>query len=119
METQVGCHDDKVRFSPVESNGFHSVELRIDGMETPYQFRLWNDEQAPIFFIVKKNSMLLSRLEIGSTIPIKYYSSANRKSPVQQHPTRIVDIVADENGRFRGHCRVELAIVGPAAANTY
>ncbi len=115
MEAKIGYQDERVRFSPAEANEFYSVEFMVDGLKMPYQFRLWNDKQAPIFFIVKKNSVLLSRLRIGSTISMKYYS-CNKQSPVQQHPTRIVDIVADNDGRFRNHCRVELSIVDQATA---
>ncbi len=115
METNPGCRDQKVRFFPLEGNQFHSVELSVDGLNIPYQFRLWNDKQATIFFIVKKNSVLLSRLKVGSTIAMKYYS-ADRQNPVQQYPTRIVGIVSEKDGRFRNHCRVELAIVDGVAA---
>lgn len=119
MESHTGYRNEPVRFSPaITGEPYHSVEINVEGMKMPYQFRLWYEDISQMFFIVKENSGLLKKLKIGSTIPIKYYCNDPQK-PIEQHATRIVDIVTDDNGRFKGHCMIQIAIVGETAPEIY
>ena len=90
---------------------YHSVEVSLDTLQLAYQFKLWRSDHNCLFFIIKENSAILPQLKIGHIIPMKYYgSNALQHSEVRK--TQIHNIINEKNGRFKGHHRVELAILG-------
>ncbi len=72
--------------SPAENREFESVEVSFDGIECSHQFRIWNGEPCPMFVLVKHSS------------------------------TKIQQIIKEEQGRFRGHYVVGLALAESANA---
>ena len=89
---------------------FHSVEFVIQSPHPIYQFKLWRSECNQVFLLIKDNSKLLRHLKVGNILPMKYHCGESAFQ-TEVCDTQIENIVNEEQGRFRGHHRVELAIV--------
>ena len=105
---QNSLHDGESPKRPPEH--FHSVEFSLSSPRPIYQFKLWRTEPDHVFLLVKDNSILLKHLKVGNILPMKYHcgGSAFETSVCN---TQIERITNERQGRFRGHHRVELAIV--------
>ncbi|MGA6926701.1 MAG: hypothetical protein WBY88_13515 [Desulfosarcina sp.] len=99
----------KVKTS-IESGGYYSVEFTVENPHPLYQFKLWRSESNPMFVVIKKNSAVLPKLKAGSILNMTYYSS-DRQCPKKQIETRIGPIVNECEGRFEGHCTIDLVPV--------
>lgn len=87
---------------------YHSVEFSIQGVELPYQFKIWNTSSTPMCVLVKEDSALLPSLKEGDTLDLTFHSSGTSHSSASLK-TRIRNITRDQ-GRFRGHYLVALEI---------
>jgi hypothetical protein len=88
---------------------YHCVEFSVEGLEYTHQFRLWNLDPASAFVLVKQSSDLLTRLRVGDIMKMKYYT----KDPLpktEYMDTAISHITRDDQGKFRGHCLIGLAV---------
>lgn len=92
------------------ANDFYSVEIKIDGADYLYQFKLWKTPGEPAFILVKEGSGLTNWIHPGDAIPMTYYSE-NLACPKRQLQTRIRGIHRQDEGRFRGHYIVTLDIL--------
>ena len=88
---------------------YHSVEFSINGLEFVYQFKLWNKDSDSMHILIKEDSNILNKIEVGNRFYIKYYSD-NVAYPVAQLKTEISHITKDEEGRFKGHYIVGLSV---------
>ena len=93
----------------VQSPQYHSVEFSINGLEFVYQFKLWNIESDSMHILIKEDSNIISKIEAGNSLYIKYYSD-NVAYPVAQLKTEISHITKAEEGRFKGHYIVGLSV---------
>jgi len=91
----------------MESGCFYSVEFAIDEPHPLYQFKIWRSESSSMFVVVKKNSSVLPKLKAGSILNMTYYSS-DAQCPKKQIETRIGHITSEREGRFEGHCTIDL-----------
>lgn len=91
----------------MQSGGFYSVEFAIDDPHPLYQFKIWRNESRSMFVVVKENSAVLPKLKAGSVLNMTYYSS-DAQCPKKQIETRIGSINNAHQGRFEGHCTVDL-----------
>jgi len=89
---------------------FYSVEVDLDGIEYPYQFKLWNGNPRVKFVLVKENSEIVRRLHAGDVFNMKYHS-IDSNSPSEFIDTEITDITREDEGRFKGHYLVELSLL--------
>lgn len=89
---------------------FHSVEFVLQSPHPIYQFKLWRSERNRAFLLIKDSSTLLKHLKVGNILPMKYHYDGSALD-TEVCDTQIEKIVNEEQGRFRGHHRVELAIV--------
>jgi len=89
---------------------FYSVELLIQELKMLYQFKIWNFSSEPMFILVKEGSALLEQLKVGTVFKSKYYST-DAVCPTVDMETQIKQIAKDEQGRFKGHYLIELAII--------
>jgi hypothetical protein len=87
-----------------------SAELLIDGLELPYQFRIQDISAPCLYVLVKENSDIVSRLKVGETLNVKYYS-ANSNPPKGYQKTAVRDITKNDRGRLKGHYLVGLEIL--------
>lgn len=95
---------------------YYSVEFGLNGSHPVYQFKLRHSEKTPHFFLIKETSPLASRLKEGDIMPMKYYRDDTTRT-MAQHETRIESIVNETQGRFKGHFRINLSILGDELAN--
>ena len=98
----------KGRESPY--NDFYSVEFSVTGVKLLYQSKLWNNATAPMFALVKEDSDVLNRINVGDVLNMKYYSS-DVQCPTKNYDTKIEYITRDHDGRFKGHYLVGLVIL--------
>ena len=89
---------------------FYSVEVSIRGLSAPYQFKIWNMSTPCMSVLVKEYSDILSRLKVGDTLNMKYYSCNSPYRP-ECLKTVIRHITKNDQGRFKGHYVVDLEIV--------
>lgn len=89
---------------------YYSAEFLIDGLELPYQFRI-QDVSAPcLYVLVKENSDIVSRLKVGETLNVKYYSASSSPTKGYQK-TAVRHITKNDRGRLKGHYLVGLEIL--------
>ncbi len=90
-------------------DSYHSVEFSINGIELPYQFKIWNTANMSMCVLVKEDSAILPRIKVGDILDMKFYSGES-DYPTNSIKTTIRHISKDE-GRFRGHYLVALEIL--------
>lgn len=89
---------------------FYSVEFAVDGVESIYQFKIWNISTNGMCILVREDSALLPHLSEGDVFRMKYY--ANEPVGTMEHlKTEVKHITRDAQGRFRGHFLVGLSII--------
>ena len=113
--TAIEMHTSTVRKfkKSMEPGGFYSVEFAVDEPHPLYQFKIWRSESSPMFVVIKENSAVLPKLKAGNVLNMTYYSS-NAQCPKKQIETRIGHIVIKREGRFEGHCTIDLLPVNNA-----
>jgi hypothetical protein len=89
---------------------YYSVEFPLGATQPVYQFKLWQSERNSFFLLAKNGSDLVSKLKVGHVVPMKYYSEEAMRAN-EMHDTKIIEIVPETDGRFRGHYRIELDII--------
>ena len=89
---------------------YHSVEILINGLNVPYQFKIWQITPHCIWVLVKEDSNILPLIKLGDTLNIKCYPT-NRAFPPEYIDTTIQHINMNDQGRFKGHCLVGLEIL--------
>lgn len=89
---------------------YHSVEVPMNELQMAYQFKLWRSDHNCMFLLVKDNSDILRQLKVGHILPMKYYGG-NALAQTEIKRTQIQNIINEQQGRFRGHHRVELTII--------
>ena len=89
---------------------YQSVEILINGLNVPYQFKIWQITPRCIWVLVKENSNILPLVKLGDTLNIKCYPT-NREFPPEFIDTTIRHITMNDQGRFKGHCLVGLEIL--------
>ena len=88
---------------------FHSVEIAIDGLAIPYQFKIWKNGSMPMCLLVREDSEIVTRLKEGDILNMRYYSEAS-KYPTEHVETEILQIERNHEGRFKGHYWIALGI---------
>jgi hypothetical protein len=113
-------HQEQNSFRTVATSfhaNYHRVEFVLNSPHPIYQFKLWRSQGSCAFLLVKDNSELLPQLKVGAIVPMKYMSDSTTVQ-TEIRNTRINRIVDEQQGRFQGHHRVELAIVANGAARS-
>ena len=101
---------DKVSGSKDGINQYHSVEFSIQGLELPYQVRIWEKVSESMNILVKEGSSILPLLKVGDTLDTKYYSTGS-VYPTENMRTTIRHITKKRKGRLKGHYLVGLKII--------
>ncbi len=100
----------------METNGYYSVEFSVDEPHPLYQFKIWRSESSPMFVVVKETSDILSKLKSGRVLNMTYYGNDGQR-PKRQIETRIGPINGRHEGRFQGHCTIDLMPVDNSYSN--
>jgi hypothetical protein len=80
----------------------YSLEMSIEGRDVRYRFKVWNKATKSIGFLVRKDSDILSRLRVGSTLNMKYYAT-DLVNHTEYLKTAIRHITEIDQGRLKGH----------------
>jgi hypothetical protein len=84
-----------------------SVEFSVDDIGVPYRFRIWRIHPHSNVILIRKDSNILPHLQVGARLKMKYYSPGEA-FPDGIRETKIKEITREEEGRFKGHCLVDL-----------
>ena len=87
---------------------YYSVQFTTEGLDSFYQFKLWNISPKGMCILVKEASEVLNHLKVGDTIEMTYYL-ADSPGAFENIKTEIRHITKNEDGRFRGHFLVGIA----------
>jgi integration host factor subunit beta len=89
---------------------FHSVEFSTRNIDVSHQFKIWNLSLRGICVLVKEGASVLKHMKVGDILDMKYYKS-DSPEPSDYMRTEIRHITKEEQGRFRGHYFVGLAVL--------
>lgn len=89
---------------------YYSVQFTTEGLASVYQFKLWNVSPKGLCILIKEDSAVLNHLSVDDTIEMTYYR-ADSPGAFDKLKTQIKHITKNENGRFKGHFLVGLAIL--------
>ena len=86
---------------------YYSVQFTTEGLDSFYQFKLWNISPKGMCILVKEDSEVLNHLKVGDTIEMTYYLT-DSPGTFEKIKTQIKHITKNEDGRFEGHYLVGL-----------
>lgn len=89
---------------------YFSVQFTTEGLDSIYQFKLWNISSKGLCILIKEDSEVLNHLAVDDTIEMTY-NLADSPGSCEKLKTQIRHITKNEDGRFKGHFLVGLAIL--------
>jgi len=107
-----------VASNPVENQYLHlrksdshlRAEIKISSDDLGYQFKLRQIDDHQGCFFVNKNSSILSLLEVGSVLDMKYWT-ADKTRRVKSVRAEVNTIAKQNYEPFKGHYKVSLFIL--------
>lgn len=107
-----------VASNPVENQYLHlrkfdshlRAEIKISSDDLGYQFKLRQIDDHQGCFFVNKNSSILSLLEVGSVLDMKYWT-ADKIQRVRSVRAEVNTIAKQNHEPFKGHYKVRLSIM--------
>ena len=93
-----------------EAERYYSVQFTAEGLDSLYQFKLWNISTKGMCILVKEDSEVLKHLSVGDIIEMTYYL-ADGQGASEIMRTQIKHITLNEDGRFQGHYMIGLEIL--------
>jgi hypothetical protein len=99
-----------------ELKKYHSVEFKVQEQGHLYQFKIWNMSTKGMCLLVRDDSDILSDLEVGRVLDMKYYTT-DFSRPAESLKTQIKHITKEGEGRFKGHVLVGLLVLDPPEGN--
>ena len=97
---------DSIRKDPA----YYSVEFSVEGVDFPYQFKIWENHPGAMSVLMKNDSIILHRLKVGDVLDMKYYSE-DSIYPSDNIRNTIRYVSEKNQGRLRGHSLVGLQII--------
>lgn len=96
--------------SEMPSDQYYSVEFSLPGHTLPYQFKIWYMGPESMCLLVKEHSKIIESIKVGDVLNMRYYS-ADALNCAKDIETEIRQIIKEDNGRFKGHFLIGLAIL--------
>ena len=93
-----------------KSDSYFRAEIKISSDDLGYQFKLRQIDDHQGCFFVNKNSSILSLLEVGSILDMKYWT-ADKIRRVKSVRAEINNIAKQNHEPFKGHYKVKLSIL--------
>jgi hypothetical protein len=97
--------------SRIPPDQYYSVEFSLPGHTLPYQFKIWYIGRESMCLLVKAQSKIIESIKVGDVLNMKYYS-ADALNYTRDIETEIRQIIKEDNGRFKGHFLIGLALLG-------
>ena len=88
---------------------YYSVEFSVKGLDSIYQFIIYDISKRGICILVKENSAVLQKLKVGDIFNMKYYP-IKLLGPTEHLRTEIKHITKEMSGRYKDHYLVGLAV---------
>lgn len=115
MKTGEGCgvaiKSEERRSEPrTKPESLHSVEFRLTEKSILYQCKIWNVSSKGICLLLREDSNIVNKIEIGKVLDMKYYQEDMSK-PSKTMKTEIRHITLENQGKFKGHYLVGLLIL--------
>ena len=96
----------------IDGERFHSVEINLGAPLPIYQFNLRDISENGVCILVKEDSPIMKRLEVGQELDLKYYALDESNSNItKQLKTKIRHITKGKPGHFNGHYMVGVLFV--------
>ncbi|RJQ76844.1 MAG: hypothetical protein C4519_14100 [Desulfobacteraceae bacterium] len=96
--------------SRASDSRYYSVQFTKEGLDSFYQFKLWNISPKGMCILVNEASEVLNHLKVGDTLEMTYYLT-DAQGAFEKLKTQIKHVTKNEDGRFQGHYLVGLAII--------
>jgi len=93
-----------------QDSRYYSVQFTTEGLDSFYQFKLWNISPKGMCILVKEDSEVLNHLSVGDTIEMTYFLT-DSQGAYENQKTQIKHITQNEDGRFQGHYLIGLSIL--------
>jgi hypothetical protein len=93
-----------------KSDSHLRAEIKISSDDLGYQFKLRQIDDSQGCFFVNKNSSILSLLEVGSVLDMKYWT-ADKIRRVKSVRAEVNTIAKQNHEPFKGHYKVRLSIL--------
>ena len=97
--------------SRIPPDQYYSVEFSLPGHTLPYRFKIWYMGRESMCLLVKAQSKIIESIKVGDVLNMKYYS-ADALNGTRDIETEIQQIIKEDNGRFKGHFLIGLALLG-------
>jgi hypothetical protein len=91
---------------------YYSVQFSVKTLGYFYQFKIWDVSSEGMCILVGEDSSVVEHLHVGDVIQMQYYLSESVGS-TEEFKTEISHITKNDQGRFKGHYLVGLAILNP------
>ena len=82
----------------------------LRGADNTYRSRVWDKATSSMHLLIEDTSELLSRLKVGDTVSMRYYST-DLHNPSEYLEASVQHISKIDRGRLKGHYLVGLDIV--------
>ena len=89
---------------------YYSVEFSIKGLDTFYQFKLWDMSPKGMCLVINEDSKVLKYIKVGDVLNMKYHPVESNEEIIELK-TEVRHISKDSEGRFKKHSIVGLAIL--------
>ena len=89
---------------------YYSVQFSVKDLGYFYQFKIWDVSSKGMCILVGEDSSVVGHLHVGDIIKMQYYLSESVGS-TEEFETEISHITKNDQGRFKGHYLVGLAIM--------
>ena len=103
-------HPERRSETRAASERYYSVEFTVKDLASAYQFKIWNISSQGMCILIKDDSKILPYINVGDIITMKYYLTESIGT-TEDVRTEIKHITKDEQGRYKGHYLVGLAIL--------
>lgn len=91
---------------------YYSVQFSVKDLGYFYQFKIWDVSSKGMCILIGEDSSVVGHLHVGDIIKMQYYLS-DAVGSTEEFETEICHITKNEQGRFKGHYLVGLAILAP------
>ncbi|MBU0990896.1 MAG: PilZ domain-containing protein [Proteobacteria bacterium] len=110
MENNAGNENPTRRTEPrTLVDLYYSVEFSLEGLDSIYQFIIYDISQRGICILIKENSAVLDKLKVGDVFDMKYYP-IKLLGPTEHLKTEIKHITRENSGRYKDHYLVGLSV---------
>ena len=96
--------------SETPMNQCYSVLFSLHGDDNTYRSKVWDKATSSMHLLIEDTSDLLSRLKVGDTVNMRYYST-DLHNPSEYLEASVQHISKIDRGRLKGHYLVGLDIV--------